>query len=375
MCQKTSFSDMIVLYLCNRDILKDWTFIVSTTETYNIDLYDGLEDIAGIRDRMFTPFVNGRVSIISDRIIKRYIKDNDPKTRVIPSVSFDTQTVSYIERYYNNGTVPYQGFEAVIRLLKGGSVGVDHIPYTLENLLFDLSRKDSVEQTLFAYEMMLGENSGNEKICRKEVKKIVSMYHKNNSVLYEIKKQYKMIYLALLKMSQIQLEHSKLIPAKKLNMFVEFIITKLCRMMQPEINLAKLYFTKGSTCGFFGKINIRNKNILQQLKNMSWDLMHLRFMNYSSLMFNVKKGDALIPYFFTYDKRLVDIRECYNLQALAINSRKLSIRPVYVLADETLDVVKEYSTMKKHCDRMIQTPNIEKLVLECEQELLRLVQE
>ena len=71
------------------------------------------------------------------------------------------------------------GTVAVIHLLKGGDLGVDHIPYTIENLLFDLSRKNSVEQTLFAYEMMCGENGGNEKVCRKHARAIVSMYEKD----------------------------------------------------------------------------------------------------------------------------------------------------------------------------------------------------
>ena len=138
--------------------------------------------------------------------------------------------------------------------------------------MFDISRKDSVEQTLFAYEMMVGENAGNKRVCRKQARSIVSMYEKEGfEFLFGIKEQYKMIYLSLLKMSQIQLEHSKLLVEKKLEMFVEFIITKLCRMMQPEINLAKVYFSKGSGCGFFGKIHTGNKNALVQLKNMTWD--------------------------------------------------------------------------------------------------------
>lgn len=105
-----------------------------------------------------------------------------------------TQTVSYIERYYKNGTVPYESFETVVQLLKGGGVGVDHIPYTIENLMFDLSRKDSVERTLFAYEMLVGENAGNEKVCWEQVRAIVSMYEKEEFEFpFEINEQYKMI--------------------------------------------------------------------------------------------------------------------------------------------------------------------------------------
>ena len=375
MSQLNSFAEMFDFYMLNRSILKDWTFIVATKEPNNMDLYAGLEDVSGIKERLFTPFANGRVSVINNRILQRCLNNNDSRARIFRCVSFDTQTVSYIERYYKNGIAPYEGFEAVVHLLKGGELGVDYIPYTTENLLFDLERKDSVEETLFAYEMMVGENAGNRKVCRKQARSIVSMYEKEGFEFpFGIKEQYKMIYLSLLKMSQIQLDHSKLLVEKKLKMFVEFITTKLCRIMQPEINLAKVYFSKGSRCGFFGKIHTSNKNVLEQLKNMTWDLMHLRFMDYSSMMFNAKKGDALIPYFFTYDKRLQDIRECYNLRALAINPYNYSVFTNYVMADGILDILQEYCTLEKHKERMSQKPNIDLLIAECEQNLLRLIQ-
>lgn len=372
--QLTSFADMFDFYLLNRSVLKDWTFIVSTKEPNNMDLYDGLEKISGIRERLFTPFSNGRVSIINDRILQRCLSNDDSRARTFRCVSFDTQTVSYIERYYKKGTVSYEGFETVIQLLKSGDLGVDHIPYTIENLMFDISRKDSVERTLFAYEMLVGENAGNEKVCWQQARAIVSMYEKEEFEFpFEIKEQYKMIYLSLLKMSQIQLEHQKESVEKKLKIFVEFITTKLYRIMQPEINLAKVYFSKGSNCGFFGKIHKGNKNVLEQLKNMTWDLMHLRFMDYSSMMFDATEGDALIPYFFTYDKRLQDIRECYSLQALAINPHTYSVFPIYVMVEGIRDILQEHCTFGKHKERMRQTPKVDTLINECEKDLLKLI--
>lgn len=374
MSQLTSFNDMFNTYYLYQNFLKDWTFIVATAETNNMDLYWGMENIAGIKTRLFTPFANGKVNIINDKIFQRYLDGKDSRARIFRCVSFDTQTVSYIERYYKNGDVPYEGFETVVRLLKDGDLGIDYIPYTIENLMFNPGRKESVEQTLFAYEMMCGENAGNENVCRKQVRAVVSMYEKEKlGFTFEIEEQYNMIYLSLLKMSQIQLAYKKEPVDKKLKMFVEFINTKLCRMMQAEINLAKLYFSKGSGCGFFGKIHPGNKNVLLQLKNMTWDLMHLRFMDYSSMIFDDEKGDALIPYFFTYDKRLQDIRECYSLQMLAINIRNYSIIPVYVMFDGIQDVLKEYCTFEKHENRMREKPNIDILIEECEKDLLKLI--
>ena len=246
MSKQTSFADMFNLYLLNQRVLKDWTFIVATTEPDNMDLYLGMEEIPGIKGRVFTPFANGRVSIINDKILKRCLQKNDSRARIYRCVSFDTQTVSYIERYYKNGTVPYEGFDAVISLLKGRSLGIDHIPYTLENLMFDLDRKTSVEYTLFAYEMMCGENAGNEKKCKKQARSIISLYENPDfEVPFAAKELYRMIYLALLKMSQIQLEFGKLTVGKKMKMFVDFMSSDLCRMMQPEINLAQVFFSKG----------------------------------------------------------------------------------------------------------------------------------
>ena len=374
MSQQTSFAGMFELYLLNRSTLKDWTFIVATKEPDNMDLYVGLEELAGIKERLFTPFANGRVSIVNDKILKRWLQKNDSRARIYRCVSFDTQTVSYIERYYKNGTVPYEGFDAVISLLRGRSLGIDHIPYTLENLMFNLDHKASVENTLFAYEMMCGENAGNDKKCKKQARSIISLYENPDfEVPFAAKELYRMIYLALLKMSQIQLEFGKLTVGKKMKMFVDFMVLDLCRMMQPEINLAQVFFTKGSGCGFFGKIQVGNHKILEQLKNMTWDLMHLRFMDYSSTMFNLHKGDALIPYFFTYDRRLQDIRKCYCLQALAINTKNHAVIPVYTSDGDVLDLVKEHCTFEKHQVRKQKTPDVELLIDKYEKALTKLM--
>lgn len=374
MGKQPSFADMFELYLHNLDVLKDWTFIVATTEPDNMDLYAGMENIEGIKERMFTPFANGRVSIINYKIFKRCWQKNDSRVRMQKCVSFDTQTVSYIERYYKNGNALYEGFNEVIRLLKSSNFGVDHIPYTMENLMLYPERKASVEETLFAYEMMCGQNVSKTLLCRMRAKAVISLYGKRNFEFpFRAKEIYKMVYLSLLKMSQIQMGNAQLPIDQKMKLFLEFMTTRICRVMQPEINLAKLYFTDGGARGFFGKIHVRNKDLLGPLKNMTWDLMHLRFMDYSSTMFNTRKSDVLIPYFFTYDRRLQHIRSCYSLQTLAINTKNHAVIPIYAFGEGVLELVKEQCTYTKHQERMGKTVDVDQLIAECEQELLKLV--
>lgn len=370
MSKQTSFADMFELYLHNLFVLKDWTFIVATTEPDNMDLYAGMENIAGIQERLFTPFKNGRVSIMNQKILKRCWFKRDSRVRMYRCISFDTQTVSYIEQYFKNGAVPYEGFDEVLRLLKGCGFGIDYFPYSMENLMFEYSHEESVEQTLFAYEMLCGENSGNARLCRKRAKDIVSLYAKKDfEVPFHAKELFKTIYLSLLKMSEIQLTHSKWPIEKKMHAFLEFMNNEACQMMQPELNLAKLYFTDSNALGFFGKIHSQNKNILEQLRNMTWDLMHLRFMDYSCTMFNTKKADVLIPYFFTYDRRLQHVRSCYSLQALAINTRNHAVIPIYAFEDGVLDLVQNYCTVEKHQERTSKTVDIDQLIATHEQRL------
>ena len=356
------------------DILKDWTFIVATKDEDNIDLYSDFEDISGIRERLFTPFANGRVNIINDKIVRRFFLHNDDRTKTIRCVSFDTQTVSYIEQYYRKGEAPYPDFDEVLRILKGHKFAFDHFPYTMENLMFHPERKASVEKTLFAYEMLCGANSGNKMRCWLRAKSVASLYgRKRISFPFRVKNVYKLVYLSLLNMSYIQLAHNKWPREKKMDAFLEFIENEICQLMQPELNLANLYFTDGSASGFFGKVHCGNKNILEQLKNIAWDLMHLRFMDYSCTMFNAKKADALIPYFFTYDQRLQKVRKCYELQTLAINTCNHAVIPIYVTHDGIKDKVMNHCTFERYQERTSKSVDVDKLIDTYEKKILTLV--
>ena len=126
---------------------------------------------------------------------------------------------------------------------------------------------------------------------------------------------------------------------------------------------------------FFGKIQPRNKNVLYHLKNMAWDIIHLRFLDYSSTYFDFRKADALIPYFYTYDKHLQEIRSCYTLKVLAMNPKTHAMIPIYAFDDEVFELVKEYMTFEKHQERMQIAADCELLVQTCERELVEILEE
>ena len=374
MTKQQTFQNMLDLYGYYRPALKNYTFIVATTERDNMDLCADLKGYQGIEKNLFIPFNNGRVSIINDRIFKRIYRKSDSRARILKGVSFDTQTISYVEALYNKGKVPYENFNNVVNLINGTEYGIDYIPYVLENLLFDTSRKYSVERNIFAFEMMCKENYKNEKLCEQRARRVVALYENKKQFITEVARDlYKMIYLSLLVICIVQLRFKKLPLEEKMFFLVNFMSSELCRIMHPELILAKHYFSKSNSCAFFGKIHVDNKEIIATIKNMAWDIMHLRFISYGSAYHANKNADAIIPYFFTYDKRLNEIAQCYALQELVINDKKHTAIPFYASISEIVKYVEKYSTYEMHLERAAKNPNIDALIGDYERDIQMLV--
>ena len=91
-----------------------------------------------------------------------------------------------------------------------------------------------------------------------------------------------------------------------LNLFVE-----------PLVELAYNYFKYGSEYKFFSKIQRNSRNIIKSLKNMAWDIYHLWSLEAQCSVIELG-ADLLIPYFYCFDKRLLEVKECFDLDAMFI---------------------------------------------------------
>lgn len=371
MTYKHTFQEMLDFYSMYRGVLNNYTFIVSTNELENMDLYDDFNNVDRIKENIFTPFINGRVSIINDDIFQRILSEGDSRTRMLKCVSFDTQTVSYIEEYYKKGAVSYKNFSGVIDIINSTCVGIDYIPYVTENLLFGMERKDSVVQSIYAFEMMCKENGKSQAVCRRNTQSIISMYeNKNNEYFIFLKRLYQLIYITLLKICSIQLGYTQSSLDDKMKILVDFMSSKMHRMLHPELNLARIYFDKGHTCGFFGGIYKKDKDIIKTIKNMAWDIFHLRMINEGAGYYTEESADVLIPYFYTYDRRLNDIKSCYNLRALVINDKTSEVFSFYYLGTDTTDNIKNCSSLEKYFERAAVKLDMEAMISECEKEVV-----
>ena len=117
-----------------------------------------------------------------------------------------------------------------------------------------------------------------------------------------------------------------------------------------------------------------NVNILENIKNMVWDLFHLRMLEQGCAIRMNDKADVNIPYFCTYDRRLLNVKECYELKSMAINYRTGEKYPFYSKMEEIVEYLKEYGTQEQLVARTSRDSNVnlEKVIDLLETEIHRI---
>ncbi len=368
-----TFEDLVSFFILHQEHLNDYTLINATDNSSSIDIYSVFSNEKSAENHLSTPFVDGRINIINKRILRKVLRNKQAQTGLEMCVSFDTQTVSYFNRYYRKQLTSLpKDIDKAINLLYEHNVGVDYIPYTMENLMFSSENIDNVLDSICTFELLYHKNEKNKKKCMKEAKKITKWYKKmrsNNSS--EVNRLFYHVYATILKMCYIQLKFPHRSVEKKMELLCEFMHNELCTMLQPELILSKQYFKYGQDYRFFGKVQKGRDDIVKTIKNMSWDLFHMRMLEAGCAYKKSKKSDVFVPCFFTYDKRLQEAKGCYELKSIAINHKTHQRFPFYAQIDEIIEYIEKYSTAEKLLERNAKrgTVNIDKLIEELEKDI------
>ena len=158
-CMSSSFSEALTKYLLNAQMIPNVAFVKRNDSKHGINLYEPFSDIPDIENQLYTPFLGGHVNIVNRRIVALWMASKEAMTYTERCVSFDTQTVSYLHRYYQgrHKAIP-NTIEKVMQVMQIKNVGVDNIPYVTENLLFSLDKRDVVIDTLFSFEKLFYED-------------------------------------------------------------------------------------------------------------------------------------------------------------------------------------------------------------------------
>lgn len=332
----SDFSEIIYEYQKYINYLYDVSIIKSTNNEHSIDLYSQFSEIPDIKKQLYTPFKFGKVNHICFESLNNYHKYGVFYSREQRCISFDTQTVSYIDKYYRGMEQSLsENIQNVIDLLHLENVSIDYIPYAMENLLFSNQNKDVVLNTLFSFEKIISKHKQSDDLCIEVAEETVNLYEKFHHTLFNgLDKLYYSIYSIILNAVIIQFNNSKISLDKKMEKMCDFINSKLCCLMIPEIIVSKRYFEKGQNYSFFGKVQKNRNDIIKVIRNMTWDLMHLRMLEQGCAYPNLPDICLFIPYLFTYDTRLLDVKDCYEFDALAVWKTTRATIPVYANTNE-----------------------------------------
>lgn len=364
--------DAACTYCLFKDVLKGIVIIKAKDEEGTIDLYEPFEKIKNIEENLYTPFYGGKVYFLSARTFRTLNSSGMSFTWNQRCISFDTQTISYLDRYYKGQEKEMpSNIKRVLELMKLHRIGVDNIPYLMENLLLFNEDVESVKDTLLSFEALYYNGKRplrNKNYIRRTFRNFEKM-RKN----FECKRMYYSLYLILIKMSYIQLKYNKKSLEEKMSMRCRFMNEQLGLMLIAELILAKKYFERGQKYKFFGKVQKGRGDILESLKNMTWDLYHLRLLEWGCVMPTNSYADIFVPYFYTYDKRLLEVKECYMLEALAIDKRTRSHYSFYVHENEIMPFIQELGIMNNREKKSLLSENeIHELIVKEEKMLLGL---
>ena len=154
-----TLEDLTEFYMLNLHYLQDYTIINSTETNNSIDLYSVFSDIANVKEQVYTPFCGEKINIVNTSIVGRGILTGDGKAGVQGYISFDTQVISYFYRYYKKqiNSLP-QNINDIIQLLHTNPMGVEYLPYTVENLAFSEKNVSEVRHAIYAFERLYSQN-------------------------------------------------------------------------------------------------------------------------------------------------------------------------------------------------------------------------
>ena len=306
------FKDAVLYYCNNFPYLKDVCFVfVCDDGSMSLPEFNKQENIY-----VNNFFTKPSMDFINHASFLSLLTNKQVLMPVEYVVSFDTQILSYLYRRKKGQTKELPlGIEEIIKLTKNNKCEIDCYAYMLENTLFN---PQFIQNSLYQENIKIFESYFYED-PKYSTKQILNMQQKIQDYGYNtfLKRTYKQIYLYLLVMVDLNLNHGSLDADTRELKFLEYCHETIHIVSDREANLAKLYFMYGRNIKFFGKIQKNRSDIAKNLKNMAWDIFHIHNTMNNINFSTVLPESVVIPYFITFDNRLKEILDLYKFDAYA----------------------------------------------------------
>ncbi|WP_016745095.1 hypothetical protein [Rhizorhabdus wittichii] len=359
MTDDSSISEQVAIRIVNSDstdeAYKLYKLFAPLLKDYKFAFASGLGPLPGFAvNRNFSAgaairslFRSERVFVLDAETVEE-MENGGSRFHIDYSISLDTNAMSYLEPHIagrRSGGIP-RDFAEVFTFIARPDVYVDPLPYFTENRfkLADSKKPEAIYANLIAYETLRTidaewlERNGEVRsvLTGRELAALAQdhmsrMYFDlgNISAMQGLTRRYQYGYACLLKMTAIELKAPSAPPSRKIAAFVEFCHSTLSSMAAREIMVAKAYFHQGQKHRFFHKIQKNKENILDIIRNMAWDMWHVRQLEQSFAQNPSDSARYFFPALLTFDRGLIEIMDLYWLKACAYDVKARRPLPVF----------------------------------------------
>lgn len=322
-------------YQHNYNKLKDWTFVVYS-ENEGTKLPDALCTNYDNKFAIINLGIGDRYYAIDKQIFEDMLITGEAKYNIDVCVELDTQAVSYLKNIFGeyNQIPNYENIKELVRYLQLPSVNYSCLPYLVENAA-KIHYINRIECYRNIKSFMLFKSYDYERALRKESCvynrgeediqiDVDSLY--NDAFSEKFAKHYvdyfnmqKGIYALLLKTIAIEFENPRRNQKNKMYELIDFVNDELGFIAEREMVICYHYFTRDDrTKKFFKGAQKNNKDILNYIKGMAWDLTHVRLVEreYMTLVDNDIR--FAIHILLTFDNGLKDILKINPIEQIAL---------------------------------------------------------
>ena len=345
-CRSKTFDLAWKMYERYQNLLNEFTIV-----KYNdgkdpswkvIDLFKPFSHIEKSKRHIYSIFYAGQVNCISRNALMR---DKNLITSE-RNVGFDNNVARYLKSYSAGQKIDVDISGIIKFMTTTQGVHFDYLPYMVENRLSDNYDANGLLENIFYIERLYYSFSTIKKtdsFCLEVAKKQISAVD-NEYMLNLFGGWYKKVYVRVLIIAFVYLQYPKS-PKKQFEALCHIFSKELNDYAIPELSMAYDFYYYHNV-SFFNCIQKSTKNMMSKLRNMSWDICHIRNLYENSLA--LYGGDLCIQYFCTFDDDLVGILKYFELEALAVCKRTKETIPHFHMNNVPVKMISKYFDDMNH---------------------------
>lgn len=373
------------------DELKDCTFIVFS-EKEGTQLPKALHTNYENDFAIINIGCTNKYYAINSEICQEMINTGRSDYYIDICVELDTQAVSYLKDIFEEYNEPpnCDKIRNMIEYLLLPDVDYSCMPYLVENASKqDLINKTKCHENVKSYMLFKSFDftnfwsNGQCNYTKQEKDIQIDADNLYNGMFSETFRKYyekffrmqKAMYVLLLKTICIEFSNTKKSSKNKVMELFKFINEQLGFVAERELEICYHYFDHDErTKKFFKKVQKNSNGLLDTIKGMAWDLIHIRLIEQEFMIRPTDKVRYAIHVLLTYDKGLKDILQINPIEQIVFY-KEIAIPKLKNLWFKNIPgAEEELLSEANRCKRRqtFEKMNVDKLTNMLEKELLNL---